>query len=247
MHTELGDKFKAIERMHSSSILPDGWLIVRLDGKAFHTYTKGLVKPFDGMLHSAMNNAVYDTCRNSDIPVKFAYTQSDEISLLIDEREHEQGWFGGKVEKIVSVSASTFTGFFNAHHAHAGKKPAVFDARVIRLTKREDVLDYFLWRKADANRNAISMQAQSMFSHKELQGKNKADMLDMIREKNPDVLPIPDPFFNGRYFYSEARDLPFEYYNRATNRIESTNAKRRVWKMETDNGMLDLLESDVLN
>jgi len=246
MRTELGDRFKDYEQEYQTQVPAGGWLIIRLDGKAFHTYTKGLVKPFDGLLCSAINSAVWDTCRNSDIPVKFAYTQSDEISLLIDQREGEP-WFGGRVDKIVSVAASTYTGFFNAYHAHAGKKPAIFDGRVIHIKDRQDVLDYFKWRKADANRNAISMQAQAMFSHKQLQGKNKADMLDMIREADASVLPIADGFFNGRYFYSEVRDLPVEYYNKATNRIESTNAKRRFWIMEKDNGMLDLLESDVLD
>src|SRR6478752_5397952 len=124
MNDPLGDKFKAAERYHESLVKDrGGYLIVRLDGKAFHTFTRGCEKPFDSGLTNAFDNAVYAMCRESDIPIKFAYTQSDEVSLLIDNRGIEP-WFGGKVQKVVSVTASTMTAYFNAHYG-ISTKPAV--------------------------------------------------------------------------------------------------------------------------
>jgi tRNA(His) 5'-end guanylyltransferase len=212
---------------------------VRIDGKAFHTYTKAFEKPFDSLITEAMDFAVYNLCRNTDVPVLFAYTQSDEISLLL----RGQGWFHD-TQKISSIVASYTTAFFNRELQTA--KPAVFDARVFSL-KREEVVDYFKWRKMDANRNAISAVAQSLYSHNELQSKSKAELLDLIGAKSPKSLPIPDRNFNGAYFYPIMQPMPVEYFDKRTQRIESTVATRRVWYKETDNGMLDHLLHHVVD
>jgi tRNA(His) 5'-end guanylyltransferase len=235
---EFGDPFKAKE-LHARNKVYGDYIGVRIDGKAFHTYTKKFAKPFDERITDAMNFTTFDLCRNTDIPVLFAYTQSDEISLLL----RGEGWFHD-TQKISSICASYATAFFGRRQL--SDRPAVFDARVFALG-RDDVVDYFKWRKMDANRNAISAVAQSLYSHKELQGKGKAELLKMIDEKKPEALPIPERNFNGSYFYPVATLLPVEYVDNRTNRIESTMATRRVWRVDTDNGMLDLLESDVLN
>lgn len=196
----LGDKFKANERELESRIQPGGFIVIRLDGKAFHTFTKSFDKPFDKNISYAMDVAAECIGASSDIPASFIYTQSDEISVVIDNRT-QQTWMGGRVQKIASVAASYATAYFN-QNIESGQI-ATFDARVMRLDSEEDVYSYLLWRKADSNRNALSALAQAHFSHKKLQGKNKGELFEMIYNKEPDDLPIPGRHFNGRYFYPE--------------------------------------------
>lgn len=235
---EFGEEFKVLEYLSRKQVYGD-YIGVRIDGKAFHTYTKAFEKPFASEITEAMDFTVYNLCRNTDVPVLFAYTQSDEISLLL----RGEGWFHD-TQKIASITAAYTTAFFNRELQTA--KPAVFDARVFALGK-DDVADYFKWRKMDANRNAISAVAQSLYSHKELQGKGKTELLKMIDERKPQALPIDNRNFNGAYFYPVMQSMPVEYFDKRTQRIESTTAVRRIWHKDTDNGMLDLLESDVLN
>lgn len=197
MRDPLGERFKEAERALRIRVPEGGFVIVRVDGKAFHTYTRRMNKPFDINLAFAMEEAMLGLVV-SDMPALFAYTQSDEISVLIDQREG-QPWFDGQVQKIASVAASIVTANFNRRIDSLA--PAYFDGRVFHLETKSEVWDYFKWRKADANRNAISMLAQSMFSHKELQGKKKTDMLDMIAAKDPDALPISLRYFNGSYMH----------------------------------------------
>jgi len=138
---------------------------------------------------------------------KFAYTQSDEISLLLTDFDKitTSAWFDGQVQKMVSVAASLATGYFNKHpHPYQGNKIAFFDARVFTIPDPIEVENYFVWRQKDAMRNAVSMVAQSMFSHKELQGKSQEDMKNMIQEKENIVSwdnDIPLGFKFGRSFY----------------------------------------------
>lgn len=202
MRDPLGERFKEAERALRIRVPEGGFVIVRVDGKAFHTYTRRMNKPFDMNLSMAMEAAMRGLVMR-DLPAAFAYTQSDEISVLIDQRTG-QPWFDGQVQKIASVAASMATAYFNKtmyRMVPSSDAPALFDGRGFHLETKSEVLDYFKWRKADANRNAISMLAQSMFSHKELQGKSKADMLDMIAAKNPDALPIGTRYFNGSYMH----------------------------------------------
>ena len=243
MKDDLGDKFKAAEK-RLRSYIPDrgGYLILRIDGKAFHTFTRGMQRPFDRQLCDVMDSTVFALCHDSDIPVKFAYTQSDEISLVLSNTG--EPWFGGQIQKIVSVTASLTAAYFAKESNY--EKIAAFDARVMQVFEHKDVLDYLIWRKADANRNAISMQAQSMFSHKELQGKHKGELLGMIGGADPDALPISDRFYNGAYFYSEVVPMPLEYIDKRTGTVESTVANRRVWYMSHDNHMIDLLTRRVI-
>ena len=152
--------------------------IIRVDGRAFHTLTKGL-QPFDKDFMSAMESTAQVLLKEIST-ARFAYVQSDEISLLLIDynKFNSEQWFGGDVQKIVSISASIasveFTEAFDVY--------AVFDSRVFSIPER-DAINYFIWRQRDCKRNAIQMFAQSFYSHKFLHKKNQKDMVTLIERQ----------------------------------------------------------------
>lgn len=91
-------------------------VIIRLDGKAFHTYTKGFKKPYDEIFHKAMNETTKYLCQNIQ-GCKIGYTQSDEITLLLTDYETltTDAWFDYSVQKMCSVSAAMATLAFNKY------------------------------------------------------------------------------------------------------------------------------------
>lgn len=181
--------------------------ILRIDGKAFHTYTRGLHRPFDeGLIEDMTQTAIY-LCENIQ-GAKCAYTQSDEISILLTDYDKLQtnAWFDYNVQKMASVSASYATGKFlisrltrEAWKAkeYGGSESVAdhlddsdikyfklmeFDSRAFNIPK-EEVANYFLARQKDAVKNSISMLAQSLWSHKELHKKNSSEMQEMCFQK----------------------------------------------------------------
>lgn len=170
-------------------------VIMRIDGKAFHTYTRGLNKPFDeGLMEDMKETAIY-LCQNIQ-GAKCAYVQSDEISILVTDYDKltTSAWFDYQIQKMVSVSASMATAKFNqlrirrevALGGHSvdvlNIKLAEFDSRVFNIPK-EEVANYFHARQRDAVKNSVSMLAQSLYSHKELEGKNQSDLQEMCFQK----------------------------------------------------------------
>lgn len=185
----LGERMKEFYELRFSYSLPRRVpVIIRLDGKAFHTFTKGLDKPFSLLMMNAMMETTRELCKNIQ-GCSFAYSQSDEISLLITDWEklETDGWFDYGVQKMCSVSASMATLYFNrnfpefdTYNEYEEKYwEALFDARVFSMPK-EDVLNYFIWRQQDATRNAVQALGQANFSHDELQGKNASDIQEML-------------------------------------------------------------------
>ena len=171
--------------------------IIRLDGKAFHTYTKGLDKPFDEGLIEDMQLTAQYLCENVQ-GCKLAYTQSDEISLLLTDYETEKtdAWFDYNVQKLTSISASLATARFNQlrnlryYDESSGTitpyseiKLAMFDSRVFQIADKEEVVNYFIARQQDAERNSIQMLAQSLYSHKELLNKNSSELQELCFQK----------------------------------------------------------------
>lgn len=203
----LGDRMKTYEAASKTYLTCRTPVIIRIDGKAFHTFTKGFKKPFDDIFVKSMQETMLYLCQNIQGCV-FGYTQSDEISLvLIDYTNLEScAWFDNQVQKIVSVAASMATmAFLKAFDKHrneyidavillqdedleseylqalwqAEERGAMFDARAFNIPK-EEVINYFIWRQNDASRNSVNSVAQAHFSHKELQGKSNSQMQDML-------------------------------------------------------------------
>jgi tRNA(His) 5'-end guanylyltransferase len=202
---DLGNRMKGYENISRYYLTKKTPVIIRIDGKAFHTFTKGFKRPFDDILITSMQETAKYLCENI-MGCKLAYTQSDEISLLLVdyERNESQPWFENNLQKMCSVSASMATMAFNQAIKKAVDEghremdmcgimcirdpydiyiskydSAMFDARAFIIPK-EEVCNYFIWRQQDATRNSIQMVAQSLFPHKELQNKNRKELQELM-------------------------------------------------------------------
>jgi tRNA(His) guanylyltransferase len=208
MKDQLGDRMKSFYEDRFRTKLPRrAYTIIRIDGKSFHTYTKGLKRPFDEGLIEDMNDTTIFLCKNI-MGAKMGYVQSDEISILLTDFDtlDTQAWFDYNIQKMVSIASSLATSEFNRLRIERqfsvymvddnGKphyslnleemkniKMAQFDARVFQIPSKIEVYNMFLWRQQDAVRNSISSVAQSLYSHKELNGKKTNEMQEMIFQK----------------------------------------------------------------
>ena len=187
MKDSLGDRMKSRYEDRFRHYLPRRTnVIVRVDGKAFHTYTRGMTKPFDYFLTRTMIDTM-DDCRRKIQGCKLTYHQSDEVSFLLTDYDNinSELFFDGNIQKIVSVISSMFTAYFeknkeyNSLHVDS-EKLALFDARVFIIPEPSEVINYFLWRIRDCSKNSISSVAQHYFSHKSLQGLNSTQLLDKL-------------------------------------------------------------------
>lgn len=172
------------------------YTIIRIDGKAFHTYTKGLQRPFDEQFCNHMNRTALYLCKNIQ-GAELAFVQSDEISILLTDFETitTEAWFDGNLQKMCSVSASMATAVFNSMRPG---KLAMFDARVFQIPDRTEVENYFVWRQKDAVTNSIQSLAQSLYSPKELHGKSCNDLQEMCFQKGQNWNSISGGFKRGR-------------------------------------------------
>lgn len=180
--TPLGERMKRYEQASAQTLpLRCPW-IIRVDGRAFHSFLRGADKPFDQAVVSSMNGVAIALCQQIAGAV-FAYTQSDEVSVLVqDYRDiRTQPFFGGNAAKVISISASIATNAFNQlwRFDHDGPL-AQFDSRVFPIADTVEVANYFVSRQRDAVRNSIMMAARAKFSHGEVDGKNGAELQEML-------------------------------------------------------------------
>lgn len=135
---QLGDRMKGYEQNSRITLTRRVPVIIRLDGKAFHTYTRGLKKPFDRVLMTTMQNTMQYLCENIQNCV-FGYTQSDEITLVMTDYKTitTDAWFGNGVQKMCSVAASmatvAFNKFFAEEFAKLAEETAYFQSRLMRF------------------------------------------------------------------------------------------------------------------
>lgn len=184
--TDLSERMKGYEKVFDTKVPNRMPIIIRLDGKAFHTFTKTMEKPFDINFMKAMIEAMRYVCKNIQTTV-FGYVQSDEISLLLFNYNtfESQPLFNNRIQKLTSISAATVTAFLNSYLKLPLNNLQKFDARVFVLPEKE-VVNYFLWRQQDAETNSINMLAQSLYSHKELQNKNNLQLKELCFKKGND-------------------------------------------------------------
>jgi len=190
----LGDRMKGYEAVSQSVLMKRTPVIIRVDGKAFHTFTKQFCKertPFSLVMQTSMINvASYLTHHIQGAVV--SYTQSDEVSVLLKDWNafETQQWFGGKIQKMASVSAAMASTAFYASFEYLQESipyypdRPLFDARVFNVPF-EDVVNYFIWRQKDAMRNSVNMLGQYYFSHSQLQGKSIDEVKYMLKNVGP--------------------------------------------------------------
>ena len=213
VNDNLGKRMKEFyEQVPKTRLVRRMPVAIRIDGKAFHTFTRGFQKPFDKVLMQSMQETTKYLCENVQGCV-FGYTQSDEITLiLVDYKDLDtSAWFDYEVQKLCSISASMATMAFNKFfyqevlewynkmkpitladeqnvvsqaqvYKKAAEKGAMFDARCFNIPK-EEVTNLVYWRQLDAARNSIQMVGQANFSHKELQNKSCNMIQDMLHEQ----------------------------------------------------------------
>lgn len=196
----LGDRMKRYEKVPEAYLMRRVPVIGRIDGRAFHTLTRTMEKPFDEEFIDAMGFTAMTLAKEVQ-GCRLAYVQSDEISLLLVDYEKldSQSWFDSRLSKMISIAASIATEAFNGEMNLRFKKQvgAYFDARFFNLQK-EEVCNYFLWRQRDATRNAVSAYAQANFSHKQLQGLNQLQLREkLLNEKNVDLEKVPPHHLMG--------------------------------------------------
>jgi tRNA(His) 5'-end guanylyltransferase len=169
-------------------------IIVRVDGRAFHTFTKDLDKPFDKNFIGSMIESAWAVAQDMH-GCKAFYVQSDEASFFLTDYDtlHTDAWFDGNMAKINSVAASAMTAHFNEQMVSS---LAMFDSRCFNVP-REEVVNYFIWRMRDWERNSIQMLAQANFPHSELQGKKTPELHEMLHQKGINWADLSGSLKNG--------------------------------------------------
>lgn len=198
-------------------------VIVRIDGKGFSKFTKGMKKPYDIRMSKAMQETAIELVKTTN--AKISYTQSDEITLIFKQDEYKSEiFFTGKIQKMVSVIASLTTGYFiQAYMNNFDEFPKnipSFDTRAFSVPNETEASNQLLWRCQDATKNAISCAARTFYSHKELQNKNGSEMQEMMFQKGKNFNDYP-MFYKQGSFFQKRKILKFvEKINQEVERSE---------------------------
>ncbi len=259
----LAKRMKQYEAVPKNTLTRRTPVIIRVDGRAFHTFTRGFKKPFDNVLMQAMQDTMKYLCENIQGCV-LGYTQSDEITLiLVDYKKlNSEAWFDYEVQKMCSIVASMATLEFNRSmkrravmfvnqktekektrddmyrqfgvYSKAVNKGAMFDARVFNLPK-EEVTNNIYWRQLDASRNSIQMVGQAYFSHKELQHKTCNQIQDMLMtQKGIDWNDLRTSYKRGSCCVRNRRVISVSADGTATCELRNPKKPEREWIIDTE-------------
>jgi tRNA(His) guanylyltransferase len=213
MADDLGDRMKRYEDMECDRRLMHKLpVMARIDGRAFHTFTRGMDRPYDDL----MTRLMIDTTKYlvQETNACMGYTQSDEITLawhVLDPKA--QIWFDGRITKMVSQLAAQATLWFNRRLAELAPeyldRLPTFDARVWNVPDRTEAANVFVWREWDATRNSLSMAASCCYSANELHGKNGSQQQEMLFQKGVNWDDYPVAFKRGVYIQRRKVFKPF--------------------------------------
>lgn len=211
--TALGDRMKWYEsRFTNDQFMPLVPVLARLDGKAFHTFTKGLRRPYDERLSSLMVRTTKFLVQETN--ARCGYTQSDEITLVWLAEEWESDiFFAGKLQKMNSILASMTTAFFNRvlaeHLPEKADQMPLFDCRVFQVPTDFEATNCFIWREQDATRNSVQMAARAHYSHNECENKDGSQLQEMLFQKGVNWNDYPRFFKRGTYVRRRTVERPF--------------------------------------
>jgi tRNA(His) 5'-end guanylyltransferase len=200
----IGDRIKKYEAASKTTLLHRSYIVLRVDGKAFHTFTKDMEKPFDKKLMEAMVSTGEKMAKEM-MGFKLGYHQSDEFTFILTDTDtyESQMWFDAEVQKLCSITASMFSAYFNSA---MGGTEAVFDCRAFNVPL-DDIANVFIWRQRDWERNSIQMYARSFFSHKELHNKGHEEMHELLFSKGKNWSNLSEQEKNGTFITKGGRRI----------------------------------------
>jgi Uncharacterized conserved protein len=233
-------------------LMPNTYVLAMVDGHRFSKLIKNKFdKPFDDLFIKMMNETAKYLCENIQ-GVKFAYTQSDEISIVITDFDTPMtdSYFSFRLCKMQSLIAAMATAKFNQMYAKLAndykgfglKKfdmkeypTYTFDCKVWTVPIANDAYAWFLYRQTDCIKNSKAQTAQTYLSHKELVGLTSDEMIAKL--KNEKGIDWYD-FENGKKYGRLIRkvETPMEKDLPTGEHVKFT---RNIW---TPVGMTDLKE-----
>lgn len=246
-HDTLGNRMKSYECLSTSrNLMPNVPVYARIDGRAFHTFCRGLEKPFSRSFIGAMQFVTKKLV--GDFNACLGYVESDEISL---------GWadttkapFDGRIQKLESILASAASAYFNYFifgttegeplRTRAARHIPTFDCRCFNVPNMEELANAFLWRENDAIKNSITGMALDFFSDKEIHGKNSDEKIHMMRMRGYCFYEDTDEAFMRGTFYRRQvfkKDL-------SSDELSRIPAKNRP--MPDEDGIVRVTRSDVM-
>jgi tRNA(His) 5'-end guanylyltransferase len=232
----LGDEQKKYESNKLDYFIPHIPIVARLDGKAFHKFTRGLKRPIDSDLMECMKNTCIELCKY--FQADFSYTQSDEITLIWFNPTSENLMFNGRVEKYTSLLSSVCTAHFNnqvqLHLPLKSSTLAFFDARVFQVPNIQKAFENICWRQLDCIKNSISSYAYANFSSKALIGKHSKDRKGMLYEKGIDWEAEPSVNKYGTFIHKVKYFKPIESLQHKTteNIVTHSDGTSGVYRNE---------------
>lgn len=252
----LGDRMKGYEACYSFIIPARTYTIVRVDGRGFSKFTKGMNKPFDDQFSESMNYAAIELCKKFN--PAFAYTQSDEITMVFtDFGENQEAIFSGKVQKICSLTAARATASFNKKMlmmtatrmveeidfdiAEFGRDiedgdliyDVEFDSRVYVIPDIKEVANCLVWRQQDATRNSISMAADEIVGKSATKGKKGSEKQDMMFENGVNWNDYAVKYKRGVVIRKVEKEFTSDEYTFDGTRTDGKYT-RKVWEVDNE-------------
>ena len=252
----LEDRMLYYRGLTDYKLMPRSYVMVMVDGRSFsHLIKNKFKKPFDDDFIRMMNETAKYLCENVS-GCKFAYVQSDEISLVITDFENEntESFFGFRLTKMLPIIASLATAKFNqlmmdyriskidGYPANAGDTVQMcrdvvndmplyqFDCKCWNVPTYNDVFAWFLYRQIDCIRNSKQAAAQARISHKQLENLNTDDQINLLKEMTGiDWNDYEDGKKFGRFIYRVEEE--FEYKGEHTNPNIPATYTRHYWKI----------------
>lgn len=222
-------RFKDLEHSFRTYLPENSYAVIRVDGKSFSKYTSKMVKPFDSDFTRNMQETAKYLVEQVEGAI-YAYTQSDEISIVLSDLKSEraQWWHGGQVQKLVSITAAEATAKFNSLYPEK-KHFGVFDGRTHTLDDLNDVFHYLCWRQADAIKNSVGMLAAHHFSHRSLLGVSTRERRERLDEAGHPWMSLPPAVRQGSLVKKGKATETLRFFHNKEKAYKEITAVRHPW------------------